>query len=191
MAALQSHDWRRGNIRELRNVLERALTNNPNQDITLEDLGLEGERADATPLGRSVESADAVAAFLALRPRAVGSLRVQELSRVRVEAAGFLPALVAEAVAWALQVTSAGDKANHTAAVRLLLGRDDVTGMEAKRFLSKVLSLDARGGSVWRRFSDLPARPDSALLESILEVLARRFEQQSPAAAKQGGRKRG
>ena len=174
MAALRRHEWRRGNVRELRNVLERALTNNPGQDITLEDLGLEGERAEFVARDLAVAPAVAVAAYKALQQRPVGSLLVEELSRARVETAGFLPRLVAEAIAWALEVTATGDKLNHTAAVRLLLGREDVTGMEAKRFLTKVLSLDARGGSVWASFEGLPSRPKSPLLGSIIGALTQR-----------------
>ena len=38
MDTLLAWEWREGNIRELRNVIERAITNNPGQDITAADV---------------------------------------------------------------------------------------------------------------------------------------------------------
>ncbi len=174
MATLQDRDWSGGNVRELRNVLERALTNNPTQDIAAPDL------AQPEPIPVPVAGpgrpgwTTPVAAFVQHRLTSPRAFRVGELQELRGEVAGFFADLIAESIAWALAITATEGRVNHTAAVRLLLGRHDIGAMEAKRFLKKALALDAHGGSVWKRFARFPGRPTSDLLEDILGALANR-----------------
>ena len=59
--------------------------------------------------------------------------------------------VVAHILEWALELTAQEGRPNLTAAARFLLGRDDVSTMEAKQFVKKLLTLDTRGKTIARR----------------------------------------
>jgi DNA-binding NtrC family response regulator len=177
MAALQAHDWRAGNVRELRNVLERALTNNPLQDITVRDLqigpvisAVTGPHVADDGPARHLRWAALAAAMAADPERATAA----QWGRMREDLRGFLPELMADILSWALHITATDDRPNHAAAVRFLLGRESVSTVEAKQFLRKCLTLDTRGGGVWRHFEADEGRPTSDLLDGLLRALRSR-----------------
>jgi DNA-binding NtrC family response regulator len=180
-SALAAHDWRDGNIRELRNVLEQAIANNPVQDITARDLKLASRheridryeslpRADCTLPQWQMELTELFTALQADLDRST----IGELRRMRQQISGVLPDLLARILKLSLRLTAQDGKLNHTAAVRLLLGRDRLSTLEAKQFLNKLLTLDTREGSVWRRFLIDEGRPHSPLLDEILASLRHR-----------------
>jgi two-component system response regulator PilR (NtrC family) len=181
MKALQAHEWRTGNVRELRNVLERALANNPQQDLTERDLQLPSRARPAAEL--SAEDAPRTAAereqghLLSALTADLESLSAADLRRMRGELSGSLPPVLAALLIWAMRLTATDGKLNHTAAVRFLLGRNEVTTLEAKQFLRKYLSLDTRGGSVWRAFEDTRGGLNSELLDQLMSSLRRRSRQ--------------
>lgn len=147
--ALQAHEWRQGNVRELRNVLARAMANFPDQDITARDLELavdpsghsESEARDIPSAGWS----DFVEA-LRSEPR---SWRREEVDSWKRQLPGAFLEIVAAALVWSIRATREGGKMNYTAAARLLAGQPSMTTMQAKRFLKRVLTLDRPGDRLW------------------------------------------
>jgi len=179
MQALVTHDWQGGNVRELRNVVERALANNPQQDITAADLHLpvihQSPRVDGTSSRTSQSGATSNLAILfAALEMDPDKMTPAEVRTAQAECQGGLPILLAQALLWALRVTSVTGKTNPTAAARFLLGRPGMTTLEAKQFLKKCLTLDSRGGSVWRLIEADAARPQSPMFERMLAELRQR-----------------
>jgi DNA-binding NtrC family response regulator len=182
MKALVGSDWRGGNVRELRNVLERAITNNPGQDITARDLKLAPKGVSSAaakerdPVGDTQPSPLTWLSVVTALETDPDDSTVADLRRMRRDLGGVLPRLLAGILSWSLRLTAKDGKPNHTAAVRFMLGRDDISTLEAKQFIRKYLNLDTRAGSVWRRFEDDPQHPQSALLDEILNSLRRRID---------------
>jgi len=182
MKALVGYDWRGGNVRELRNVLEQAITNNPGQDITARDLKLspKGVNSDAASesdmVGDAQSSQLTWSSLFTVLETDLDDSTVADLRRMRQDLSGVLPQLLSDILSWSLRLTAKDGKPNHTAAVRFMLGRDDISTLEAKQFIRKYLNLDTRAGSVWRRFEDDPQHPKSALLDEILNSLRLRGE---------------
>ncbi len=175
LQALQQHEWRDGNVRELRNVLERALTNNPGQDLTAQDLlpakGISpSSRVSFLASNGGTEHRSHQTLMTAL-DRDPETMAAVELRALRADLHGFLPGLLAELLQWALRVTANDGVPNHTAAVRFLLGKEAITTVEAKQFLRKLLSLDTRGDGVWRAFEALEKDSRGRLLDSLLRGL--------------------
>jgi DNA-binding NtrC family response regulator len=172
MRSLEQHDWREGNVRELRNALARAIANNPAQDITAADLQLKEGSFSHTPQPLTIadkgEDAVTLTDLLNWNPDESSAASVRLM---QADHGGVLPAVVARLVSVALQLTAVNGRANHTAAVRFLLGRDGLTTVEAKHFLRKVLSLDTRGGMVWRHFAADRSWPRTQLLEELVAEL--------------------
>ena len=168
MAALRAHSWADGNVRELRNVLDRALTNNPEQDIAIHDLFV-SPQGPGVPAGQELHDGAQLWCDFAV---AIGQdperQTISDQRRARREFSGILPRAVSDMVIWALRMTEVDGKLNHTAAARLLLGREDISTLEAKQMLRKCLNLDTRGGGVWRRFEDDERRPQSELLDAMI-----------------------
>ncbi len=180
MAVLAANDWSTGNIRELRNMLEQAITNNPGQDVTGRDLKLTPTRVkpDATTSGSDAGRGahptwTSLVTAIETNP---DDLTVTDLRRMRQDLGGVLPQLLADTLSWSLRLTAKDGRPNHTAAVRFMLGREDISTVEAKQFIQKYLNLDTRAGSVWRRFEEDTLHPRSALLDGILKTLRRRSE---------------
>lgn len=178
---LVAHDWREGNIRELRNVLERALANNPGQDITVHDLKLPRPdsplEASLKPTSIKNEVRCSWTSFATALETSPDNLTMAELRKIREDLGGVLPVLLADLLAWALCLTKKDGKINHTGAVRFMLGREDISTLEAKQFLRKYLSLDTKAGSVWRRFENEHQTLQSALLEEILKSFRKRKQE--------------
>ena len=169
IAALEGHDWKLGNVRELRNVIERAITNFPDQDITARDLEMLSARSE--PSGEGAESGP--------RPawtRLVGALSTdpQDWTRSgvdswRADLAGAPCELLAAVFLWALEVSREGHRANFTLVARILSGRERLTTMQAKRLLRRYLVADGadivwdlvkpRLGSVEREFLERLVKP--------------------------------
>ena len=147
--ALQAHEWRQGNVRELRNVLARALANFPDQDITARDLELAVSHAGPPESDtRGIPTAGWSDFIEALRsePR---SWKREEVESWKRQLQGAFLEIVAAALVWSIRATREGGKANYTAAARLLAGQPRMTTMQAKRFLKRVLTLDRSGNRLW------------------------------------------
>ena len=186
MKILKKNDWRGGNVRELRNTLEQAIANNPGQDITARDLkpskaGTSSERAGKRGISELTQPTrfDGVSLIAALETDPDDST-VANLRKMRENFNGVLPQLLADILSWSLRLTAKDGAPNHTAAVRFMLGRDDISTLEAKQFIKKYLNLDTRAGSVWRRFEEDQRNLQSSLLDAILEDLRRRNEESGP-----------
>ncbi len=176
---LVNHDWREGNVRELRNVIERALINNPDQDITPKDIELSRpneqpyqEATDPTHMSRERNRPHWEACFAALKA-SPESLSVADSEAIRRNMSGSFLGLVTHILEWSLRLNTQESKPNLTATARFLLGRDDVSTMEAKQFLRKLLTLDTRGKQIARRLSEskLCGQHDtlSRLIKTILK----------------------
>ena len=80
--------------------------------------------------------------------------------------------MIAHILAWALKIHRTNGKLNPTATVRFLLGRDNLSTMEAKQFLKKALTLDTRGKKVAKKFQETGiAAEHSTLIELLNESL--------------------
>ena len=178
LQALQQHEWREGNVRELRNILERALTNNPGQDLTAQDLlpakGISPSSAISFLASNGGTEHRSHQTLMTALDKDLETMTVVELRTLRADMHGFLPGLLAELLQWALRVTSSEGVTNHTAAVRFLLGREAITTVEAKQILRKLLSLDTRGDGVWKAFEALETASHGRLLETLLHELRTR-----------------
>jgi DNA-binding NtrC family response regulator len=153
---LRSHEWREGNVRELRNVLERALINNPVQDITATDITF-SPAASAPPQRTSVSengSEQRRRDFLNAIEIPPSQMPVALVDEIRSRYSGYLAELLADILRWSFEMERTGGRLNPTATVRFLLGRRDVSTVEAKQFLKKLLTLDTRGRSVASCFAD-------------------------------------
>ncbi|MBI2240129.1 MAG: sigma-54-dependent Fis family transcriptional regulator [Magnetospirillum gryphiswaldense] len=168
MEVLKSREWRQGNVRELRNVIERAIASNPGQVITEKDVG-----ADYTGLGSSSRSNDT---DLPGWQRFVDALREDpaqinktNLSKLRDELSGEFPRLMALILAWALEATRNDKGMNFTAAARFLLGRQEIKTAEAKQIFRRILNIDARERSIAAYFRECEMSCDVDSLLGDLE----------------------
>jgi DNA-binding NtrC family response regulator len=156
-AKLLTHQWSEGNIRELRNVIERALVNNPDQDITARDLVIVTRVDRSRSQNASVEPEQHDDDFGTWQSmvKAIGAppglLSVDDCEAAKETLRGSFLEVVAHILEWALELTAQEGRPNLTAAARFLLGRDDVSTMEAKQFVKKLLTLDTRGKTIARR----------------------------------------
>jgi DNA-binding NtrC family response regulator len=183
MKVLSKNDWRAGNVRELRNTLEQAIANNPGQDITARDLKVAQTGSGSEALGeRDIGDGHLPTqinrySLVAALETDLDNVTVADLRKMRENLSGVLPQLLADILSWSLRMTAKDGKPNHTAAVRFMLGRDDISTLEAKQFIRKYLNLDTRAGSVWRRFEEDQRHPQSALIDAILDALRRHDEE--------------
>lgn len=183
MKMLKKNDWKGGNVRELRNTLEQAIANNPGQDITARDLkltktGNSSEKSDNKDIReRALNTRFDGASLIAALETDPDDLTVSNLRKMRENLSGVLPQLLADTLSWSLRVTAKDGVPNHTAAVRFMLGRDDISTLEAKQFIKKYLNLDTRAGSVWRWFEEDQRNLQSSLLDAILKDLRHRNEE--------------
>ncbi len=172
LQALVGHDWRSGNVRELRNVIERVMTNHPDQDITARDLGLRPPDPDADTGTLSnpivVPPRASSALLLDCLNRDPEDLSVKEIQALVEQSSGELVSLVAHLMVFALKLT--GDphgRINLTRAARFLLGREAVSPLEAKQLFRRLLSLDRKGNKVGLLLRDLDRPIATALTERI------------------------
>lgn len=153
MRVLVERDWINGNIRELRNVLERAIANNPRQDIAAADI----YDHDSEPR-RNIKKMEQVeveqsrpdlahALLLNLRDIPLG-----EVENLKHSLSGALSGLVADVLVFALELTQVNGRLNPTAAVRFLVGQPELTTVQAKQFLKRALMLDTQSKSVCKKF---------------------------------------
>jgi DNA-binding NtrC family response regulator len=173
LEVLQARDWRDGNIRELRNILERAFANNPGQDIT---------RADVLPTqGASIEDVDsrpskgdtaAGNVLIDALQKSSTDMTLAEADQLRQQLAGAFPEMMAQTLALMLQLTKSGGRLNPTAAVRLLLGNQDMTTLQAKQFLKRVLTLETQTGAVSRAFERTGLADQHEMLQRIIKSCA-------------------
>lgn len=186
MATLQARDWREGNVRELRSVLQRACTNNPWQDLTETDVAEQGEEGHSETLVEKTVIPTDTQTGVASPPSSptpvptvfalpdVGSLKLAEIKALKVERAGFFGAYVADALAFALRLTQKGDgELNPTAAVRFLLGDETLTTTQAKQFLKRVLGVDTTGLGIHTAFAETGLGAEHSLLAWALTETAR------------------
>ena len=168
LVTMSNRDWKDGNIRELRNVIERALANNPDQDITAVDVALPDEnRQSLIPVDNSSNRSPSVA-LTDVIGRDVTQLSLAEIENIKKRYAGAFPNLVADILAYALRLTQANCKSNPTAAVRFLLGNPNLTTVQAKQFLKRLLSLDTQSKSVARAFAKTGLSSEHQLLDKLL-----------------------
>ena len=169
--ALRLAEWREGNVRELRNVIERAIVNNPDQDITVRDLGLQHV---SIPGSLSEEPDDKTwRRFAEALNRSPGNLSLDDAAALKIELRGLFLDLLVHVIEWSIAVTQEGDSPNLTACARFLLGRNDVSTMEAKQFFKKVLSLDTRGKNVARRLQNSPRLLRHETLVKLLKQIVK------------------
>ena len=174
MEALIAHDWRNGNVRELRNVLERAIANNPSQDITATDVtDASTIVADSQPKGQEhapwVQPTSMAEALLS----DLEQLTLAEVEDMRSGLPGAFADLLAQALTLALRLTEANGKLNPTAAVRFLLGNPELTTVQAKQFLKRLLVLDTQGKSVLRAFERTGLPGQHGMLRRLSEECRR------------------
>jgi len=181
MDVLVKHDWREGNIRELRNVIERALVNNPDQDITARDVSVSVKAEHVAhervadkekPETEEKERArwQAITDALRVSPE---TLSVAESEASRNELRGAFLDLLAHVLEWSLRMNKQDGKPNLTATARFLLGRDDVSTMEAKQFLKKLLTLDTRGKGVAKKLAASTLAKEHETLNRLLAEIAK------------------
>ena len=169
MDALSTREWKEGNIRELRNVIDRAITNNPGQDITAADVAFTHIPLSATEI--NIEPKVQEASYFNLAEAILKDL--QQLSLAEVEdmkrkLPGTFPDLLAKAFAMALQLTQANGKLNPTSAVRFLLGNNEMTTVQAKQFIKRLLMLDTQGKSVWTAFEHIGIAVNHTMLQQLI-----------------------
>jgi len=150
MEALQRCQWREGNVRQLRNVIERSLVNNPDQDITTEDLRLAQPVAENRVLP---EGGTEWRRFSQALDHPPSGLTVAEAKLLKDELSGVFLDLLSRAIEWSLEVTQEAGEPNLTACARFLSGRNELSTMEAKQFFKKLLTLDTRGKTIAQRLS--------------------------------------
>ena len=175
---LSEHDWQEGNVRELRNVIERALVNNPDQDITSRDiiLSIEREKIAKTPqfqIETHIEGThgDLWKRFAGALRTDPGEYSVKEFSKILDDLQGGFLDLLAHALIWSLEANKSYSKLNLTATARFLLGRKDLSTMEAKQFLKKLLTIDTRDKTLAKMISESELVIDSDALSRLLEEI--------------------
>ncbi len=181
MEALISREWRDGNIRELRNVLERAIANNPGQDITAADVTMGNTTFGTTQIDTPVVPQSKPC--LALAEALLKDLRQRPLAQIedmKRDLSGRFPELIAELLAMALHLTQANGKLNPSAAARFLLGNPNLTTLQAKQFLKRLLMLDTKNNSVAKAFNELGLSEQHNLLASIMTQSMKNRKQTEP-----------
>ena len=172
LRSLVGHDWRSGNVRELRNVIERAMTNHPDQDITARDLGLrrpDPAESPSTLSGHMPAPAMASSGLLLdYLNRDPDDLPVKEVQALVEQSSGGLVNLVAHSMVFALRLTrDPQGRINLTRAARFLIGRETISPLQAKQLFRRLLSLDRRGNQMGLLLHNLNEPIATALAERI------------------------
>jgi two-component system, NtrC family, response regulator PilR len=164
LEALSRHDWTHGNVRELRNVIERALTAFPDQDITVQDLGL--TPAAPRPAHRGTPAPDG---HLADWPSAPAGWHLDPVIPRPLTPAITLLDMVAEAILRSVEASRERGRTNYTAAVRMLSGNPELSTTDAKRFLRRLLTLDRPRGGILRIVQAGLSPEDGAFFSRLLQ----------------------
>lgn len=154
MSALMGHDWRDGNIREMRNVLERTIKDNKDSELVLaSDLGFE-TRSHRVPVAvetptRAIRSSVALAEGTRTNSGETEPT-YEDLFGSWTEMQRGIALSQARVLAAAIRVTRKrtartidSGKINVTGAVSCLLGRQ-VTTVQAADFVKRTFQLDDR-----------------------------------------------
>lgn len=171
MDALKSRQWREGNVRELRNVLEHAIASNPGQVITEMDIGANpgGQQSDAP----SDQEQPGWHRFIDALREDPAQINKNHLAKLRDELSGEFPKLMATILAWALEATRNEKGVNYTAAARFLLGRHEMKTAEAKQIIRRILNIDTREKSISTYFRECELNCDTeSLLDDLDELTA-------------------
>jgi two-component system nitrogen regulation response regulator NtrX len=186
----RDHSWQEGNVRELRNVIERVITNNPDQDITGNDIDFNQAGNETNKLTNGGVTAKRRAMWQVFVERLSDQpekLSLSEVEQVKRELKGGLPDLIAHILAWALEIHRTNGKLNPTATVRFLLGRENLSTMEAKQFLKKALTLDTRGKMVAKNFQAVGIAAEHS---TLTELLNESLEETSASSQRAAGKKK-
>ena len=100
----------------------------------------------------------------------IDMLPMKEIESTKNELAGTFPALVAQALITALQLTRVGGKLNITESVRFLLGAPNLTTHQAKQFIKRLLTLDKKGKMVLEEFVKSELHHENETLESLVST---------------------
>ena len=168
----RNHAWQEGNVRELRNVIERVITNNPDQEITADDIDFNqagNETNKLTEVGIYAKRTATWQVFVNRLADLPQKLSLSEVDHIKRELKGGLPDVIAHILAWAFEIHRTNGKLNPTATVRFLLGRDNLSTMDAKQFLKKALTLDTRGRQVARIFQETGIASEHNTLAELLK----------------------
>lgn len=172
MAMLVAHDWTQGNVRELRNVLERVARDNPDTEVVVpSDIRLESfGQTEQCRTVQAAESRSYAASTAAVPASELEPSRVYGVGTHHETLAGAMPRLLGrcgertvEHLEAALELTAIRDvntgavtEVNLAGAVGLLEGRR-VSSVEAADLLKRWLALDAEVGMRFVEASNLGA----------------------------------
>lgn len=163
LARLMAHEWREGNVRELRNVLQRALVNNPGQDITASDILFPPPpvATETNSKSASVNMVSSTGCSPSLRWQELASIissKPEDMTRSECEAVklrfnGAFAELIAHILSWSLQLN---EDATNTA--RFLSGNKpaEMDATAARQFLKKLLTLDTKKKQIMNSFKQYP-----------------------------------
>jgi DNA-binding NtrC family response regulator len=176
---MQQREWKNGNIRELRNIIEHAIANNPHQDITKSDVAESdiSHCAPALPPNRMPDpsSGSNFPSGLALAlGKDIQQLSMQEIEDMKQRLAGEFPKLLGQSLIFALNLTQNNGKLNPTAASRFLLGNPELTTMQAKQFIKRLLDLDTINGKVSEAFCSTSLYKQHDLLQGVVTSLTKK-----------------
>lgn len=174
MEALLAQEWRDGNVRELRNVIERAITNNPDQDITAADVTMT-KAMHVTSVSDNQEEANIYPhiGIESIIRKDIRKLSLEEIEKIRRDLSGGFPEFLAEIFKMALDLTQSNGKLNPTAAVRFLLGNDKMTTVQAKQFIKRLLMLDTQNKSIYKAINKIGIAGQHKMLDRIMRECER------------------
>ena len=154
MEKLVAHSWCEGNVRELRNVIQSALLNNPGQDITAKDIHFP-HIADIPEYGNSAtKGADPLwSEFIEALKSSPGDLTHSEIESYRHKYHGAFTDLMAYMLSWAMRLNG-----NVSATARFLAGvsEKEMDTSAARQFLKKFLKMDIKGKKILKKFMAYP-----------------------------------
>lgn len=169
---LHTHKWQEGNIRELRNVLERAVINNPEQDITAKDILIaEADLPKQLPSKSSFHQEERWEEFIKAIRKDPKKLTVADVESLKQHLKGDFIHLIVRILEWSFELYTINGKVNSTAAAAFLLGKDKMKTTPAKQFLKKVITLDTKNGEIAKELKNHPVVVNDEKLSNLIDFL--------------------
>jgi len=166
---LADWEWRKSNIRELRNVVEHIMVNNPNQDITAYDVNKyhKNSAAHNTRIYHNKMHAPLTRLY-DLFEQDPKQLSEEDIEAIKQDISNVFPHLIAEFLITSLKITQEDGILDPTAAARILSGDPDLSTDSAIEFIQQLLMLDTKDKIILRTFENSEIHMQDEILASVV-----------------------
>jgi len=166
MDKLWEYSWAEGNVRELRNVLVSAFLNNPDQDITADDINISSSQAVPAEANLiSNETGLLWEEFLDLLKVSPDTLTIKERQAYQQKYHEAFADLMAHILSWSLKLN---ENVSNTARFLSGCSEKEMDASAARQFIKKYLKLDTKGKRIVKKFALYP-EAELSTIKKIIE----------------------